>query len=66
MQETPRPIRHSHEVNEKDDVTHVERVATHTPPSEMEKGLQLKPTPSGGPVVHEKVIAPLDRPCSTY
>jgi hypothetical protein len=38
-----------------DDVTHLEKVNTHSPPSELEKGQQLAPTISRGPEVHEKV-----------
>jgi hypothetical protein len=37
------------------DVAHLEKVNTHTPPSEMEKGQPLVPIVSRGPVVHEKV-----------
>jgi hypothetical protein len=50
------PVRHSHEVEKKEnDVAHLERVTTHTPPSEVEKGQPLAPVTSRGPVVHEKV-----------
>jgi hypothetical protein len=56
----PPPLRQSYDVEKKDDVTHLERVPTHTPPSEMEKGrqIELAPTISRGPVVHEKVTLP--------
>jgi hypothetical protein len=37
------------------DFTHMEKVTTHTPPSELERGQQLAPTVSRGRVVHEKV-----------
>ena len=50
------PRRHSHEMEKKgNDVAHLEKVNTHTPPSEMEKGQPLAPVASRGPVVHEKV-----------
>ncbi|KAF1919900.1 major facilitator superfamily domain-containing protein [Ampelomyces quisqualis] len=55
MQETPDSMRHSHDGYEKDDDNDVKRSETRTPTSDMEKGLQLKPTPSGGPVVHHKM-----------
>jgi hypothetical protein len=60
MQNAPPPVRRSYEVEKKDDVTHLERVPTHTPPSDMEKGreLELAPTVSRGPVVHKKVGLP--------
>jgi hypothetical protein len=42
-------------MDRKDHDTHLEQVATRTPPSEMEKGQPLKPIASSGPAVHEKV-----------
>ncbi|KAF1938415.1 MFS general substrate transporter [Clathrospora elynae] len=54
MQETPNPGRYSRD-SKKHDVTHLEEVASRTPPSEMEKGQQLAPILSKGPVVHEKM-----------
>ncbi|KAH7088754.1 major facilitator superfamily domain-containing protein [Paraphoma chrysanthemicola] len=56
MQDTPRPMRPSHDVEKHDnDITHLERVTSHTPPSEVEKAQRLTPTASNGPVVHEKM-----------
>ncbi|OAL03750.1 MFS general substrate transporter [Phaeosphaeriaceae sp. SRC1lsM3a] len=57
MQDAPHPpVRRSHEVEKKgNDVTHLERVTTHTPPSEVEKGQPLAPVTSRGPVVHDKM-----------
>lgn len=53
---TQPPVRRSIEMEKKgNDVTHLEKVTTHTPPSEMEKGQPLAPVTSRGPVVHEKV-----------
>lgn len=54
MQET-QPVKHRPHDDEKDEVTHLENVNSHTPPSEIEKGQPLAPTVSRGPVVHEKV-----------
>jgi hypothetical protein len=48
-------LRHSHE---KDDVTHLERISSGSPHNEVEKGQQLAPTVSNGPIVHEKVRRP--------
>jgi hypothetical protein len=42
-------LRHSHE---KDDVTHLERISSGSPHNEVEKGQQLAPTVSNGPIVH--------------
>lgn len=50
---TPPPARYSHDA-EKNQVAHLESVASRTPPSEVEKG-QLAPVVSRGPEVHEKV-----------
>jgi hypothetical protein len=55
MQDTPRPIRRSHDIEKDNDVTHLERVTSETPPGEIEKGQRLTPIVSNGPVVHEKV-----------
>jgi hypothetical protein len=56
MHDTLRSGSHSNEMDKKDnDVTHLEKVNTHSPPSELEKGQQLAPTVSRGPEVHEKV-----------
>lgn len=57
MQEhQPQPLRHSHDA-EKDQVAHLEKVTTRTPPSELEKSHDQKLTPivSRAPEVHEKV-----------
>ncbi|KAH7356104.1 major facilitator superfamily domain-containing protein [Pyrenochaeta sp. MPI-SDFR-AT-0127] len=55
MQDTTlQPPRHSHDV-EKDQVTHLERAESRTPPSEVEKGNKLAPVVSRGPEVHEKM-----------
>lgn len=56
MQEPQRPLRPSHDAEKhEDNVTHLERATSRTPPSEVEKGQRLAPTVSNGPVVHEKV-----------
>jgi hypothetical protein len=56
MLDTLRSSRQSHEVDMKaNDVTHLEKTTTRTPPSEMEKGNRLVPVASRGPEVHEKV-----------
>ncbi|CAO2655044.1 Nn.00g117770.m01.CDS01 [Neocucurbitaria sp. VM-36] len=55
---TPKLARHSQDV-EKDEVQHLERLKSHTPPSEVEKGQQLAPVISRGPEVHEKMNARL-------
>jgi hypothetical protein len=56
MHDTLRSEGHSFEIEKKDnDVTHLEKLNTHTPPGELERGHQLAPTISRGPVVHDKV-----------
>jgi hypothetical protein len=56
MHESLRSGPHSYEMDKKgNDVAHLEKVNTHTPPSEMERGQPLVPIVSRGPVVHEKV-----------
>jgi hypothetical protein len=55
MHDTLRSTGPSHDMDRKDHDTHLEQVATRTPPSEMEKGQPLKPIASSGPAVHEKV-----------
>jgi hypothetical protein len=56
MHDTLRSASHSNEMEKKgNDVTHLEKVNTHSPPSELEKGQQLVPIASRGPEVHEKV-----------
>jgi hypothetical protein len=55
MQDTPRPMPKSHDFEKDNDVTHLERVTSETPPGEVEKGQRLAPIVSNGPVVHEKV-----------
>jgi len=53
-QDTPQATRQSFDL-EKDNVNHIERMQTNTPPSEVEKGQPLAPVATRGPEVHEKV-----------
>ena len=55
MQEAARSENRSHDFD-KNEQSHLEMVATRTPPSEPEKQ-QLAPVMSRGPEVHEKVSA---------
>lgn len=55
MQAPTNPVKH-HEVGKNEEqVEHLEKIATQTPPGDVEKGHQLGPVRSNAPTVHHRV-----------
>ena len=55
MQAPTNPVKHQEMRKTEEQIEHLEKIATQTPPDDVERGHQLGPVRSNAPTVHHKV-----------